>query len=96
MKLEKIVFLLTVAVVAAAEITNHDNSEEASAEVSYTESATVTLLKTKLGCLQKQMTVCEALLATATRNCKKRKYNIYIYVSVYTGQMIRTIHELVI
>ena len=68
LKMKKIVFLLTVAVLAAADVS--DLSEEVSAAVSSTSSPLVTLLKTKVSCLNKQLQVCEALLTTSCQHSK--------------------------
>ena len=83
----KIVFLLTFAVLAAADVSDTSEeedsaavetltselSEEDSAAVSSAESPTMTLLKTKISCLNNQLRVCERLLTTTSRNCKHRK-----------------------
>ena len=72
------VFLLAVAAAAAialatAVITEEEGSEAVSAACSYGDSALVTLLKVKTCCLNRQLAVCESLLATATRNCQSCK-----------------------
>ena len=67
----KLVFLLVVAAVAVtAQTTEEEGSEAVSTSRSYGDSVLVTLLKVKIGCLNRQMAVCENLLTTATRNCR--------------------------
>ena len=66
----KLVFLLVVAAVAVTAQTTEEGSEAVSASRSYGDSVLVTLLKVKIGCLNRQMAVCENLLTTATRNCQ--------------------------
>ena len=66
-----LVFLLVVAAVAVtAQKTGEEGPKAVSASRSYGDSALVTLLKVKIGCLNRQMAVCENLLTTATRNCQ--------------------------
>ena len=89
LKMKKIVFLLAVAVLAAAEDVS-DLSEEVSAAVSSADSPLVTLLKTQVGCLNKQLKVCEALLTT---QCKHRKLNNkYIFFASASNQHL-TMHD---
>ena len=66
----KLVFLLVVAAVAVTAQTTEEGSEAVSTSRSYGDSVLVTLLKVKIGCLNRQMAVCENLLTTATRNCQ--------------------------
>ena len=65
--LEKILLVLAVAILAAGNVKGL--SEEASDAASSTESPTVTLLKTKLSCLNQQLKVCERML-TKVGDCK--------------------------
>ena len=65
----KLVFLLVAAVAVTAQ-TTEEGSEAVSTSRSYGDSVLVTLLKVKIGCLNRQMAVCENLLTTATRNCQ--------------------------
>ena len=65
----KLSFIVTVAVLGAAEVTVNQ-SEEGSPRVSSTESPLMTLLKAEVKCLNSQLKVCEQLLATV-EDCKK-------------------------
>ena len=70
------VFLLAAAAaiaLATAVITEEEGSEAVSTACSYGDSALVTLLKVETSCLNRQLAVCESLLATATRNCQSCK-----------------------
>ena len=80
--MKKILFVLAVAALAAAVVSDLSEQEEP-VTVSAADSPTTTFLKTKLNCLKKQVKVCEKMLAKAEK-CKKGKKRIIIAVSNLT------------